>query len=284
MTTAPAAVEGFVSSEVNAPSHGELAWSVVHNFRHADALKAWRASAAYHGLLREAQTLVDAADAQALREDEVAEGLGGGVVTEIVTTYVKPGKDREYQAWAEKVRRAEALFPGYRGGYLQPPVSEQQHYWTTLVRFAAPEQLDSWLSSDVRHELLHEHEGLVQSWEHHRLPGSFPGWFPSDPASGKSPPSWKQSMLVVLMLFPIVVLELRYLSPSMRGLNAAAATFIGNVISVSLLAWPLMPLTISIMRWWLLPRKDRARWATPVGVAFLIVLYAVEITFLSRLL
>src|ERR1700733_6872609 len=75
MTTAPAAVEGFVSSEVNEPGHGELAWSVVHNFRHADALKAWRASAAYHGLLREAQTLVDAADAQALREDEVAEGM-----------------------------------------------------------------------------------------------------------------------------------------------------------------------------------------------------------------
>jgi hypothetical protein len=285
MSTGPAGFAGFISAEVNAPaSSGPPEWSIVQHFQGAAELRAWRATEQYRRLLEEARSLVDESDAHGLRDDEVAEALAGGVVTEVVTTYVKPGRDREYRQWAEKIHGAEAQFPGYRGGFLQPPASGQQRYWTTLVRFATPEQLDSWLNSDMRRELLREHDRLVQAWEHHRLPSSFAGWFPNDPATGESPPSWKQSMLVVLLLFPIVVFELRFLSPLLQGLNSAAATFIGNVISVFLLAWPFMPMIIAVMSWWLLPRKDGPKWINPAGIVLLISLYALEIAALSRLL
>ncbi len=62
-------------------------------------------------------------------------------------------------------------------------------------------------------------------------------------------------MLVVLMLFPIVVLEMRFLNPMLRGLRTVPATFVGNVIA---LAWPFLPIAIMVMSWWLLPRKDGA--------------------------
>jgi len=183
MCTAAAGVAGFVSAEVNAPAPpGRPEWSVVQHFRSAEELKAWRASEQHRRLLQEASSLIEDSDAQALHEDEVVEGSVDGAVTEVVTTYVKPGKDREYQEWAEKIHRIEAQFPGYRGGFLQPPASDQQRYWTTLVRFATPEELDAWLNSTARRDLLQEHDSLVQSWEHHRLPNSFAGWFPTDPA------------------------------------------------------------------------------------------------------
>jgi antibiotic biosynthesis monooxygenase (ABM) superfamily enzyme len=283
MSTAPTSVVGFVSAEVNAPGPGESEWRVVQRFRNVSDLKAWRASEPYERLLREAHELVDGGNGCGLREDEIIDSVTNGVVTEVVTTYVKPGRDHEYQAWAEKIHQAEAQFPGYRGGYLQPPASERQHHWTTLVRFATPEQLDVWLSSDVRRELLSQHDKLVQSWEHHRLPSSFSGWFPTDAASNQSPKSWKQSMLVILMLFPTVMLEIRFLSPLLNGLSSSPATFIGNVISVFLLAWPFMPIAIAPMKWWLLPRKDSSGWTNALGIALLIGLYVVEITVLSRL-
>jgi uncharacterized protein len=284
-TTAAAGLNGFISAEVNAPtSSGPPEWKILQHFRSATELGAWRATERHRLLLEEAKSLVDQDDAEALREEQVAGDAADGVVTEIVTTYVKPGKDREYQQWAEKIHRAEAQFPGYRGGYLQPPVSDRQRYWTTLVRFATAEQLDAWLNSEVRRDLLRDHETLVQSWEHHRLPSSFAGWFPTDPASGNSPPSWKQSMLVILMLFPIVALELRFLTPMLGGLNAALATFIGNVISVFVLAWPFMPIIIAAMRWWLLPPKDSGRWIDPAGIAVLTALYAIEVAVFWHLL
>jgi antibiotic biosynthesis monooxygenase (ABM) superfamily enzyme len=288
MATGAADIEGFVSAEVNAPAAGTSEWQVIQRFRDNQQLGKWRASAACQNLLGEARSLVDTSSPQALREEEIAEGIVEGLVTEVVTTYVKPGKEKEYREWAEKIHGVEARFPGYRGGYLQPPASEYQRYWTTLVRFATPEQLDNWLNSEERKALLLEHQEIVKEWEHHRLPSSFAGWFPPDAKTGQSPASWKQSMLVVLMLFPIVVLELRFLtpllSPILQGFPLAMGTFIGNVISVYLLSWPFMPIIIRAMKWWLLPTAEAPQWTAPAGVALLFGLYTMEIVVLSLLL
>jgi uncharacterized protein len=284
MTMAPTDAPGFISTEVNAPTAGDSnEWTVTQHFRRLDQLNNWRHSERCRTLLEEAKAFADPEDPRGLCEEIAADGTSAGVVTEVVTTYVKPGRDREYQIWAERMHSTEAQFPGYRGGFLQPPLNQKQHYWTTLVRFATPEQLDAWLNSPRRQNLLREHAELVSSWEHHRLPNSFAGWFPTDAISGESPKSWKQSMLVVLMLFPIVMLEMRFLNPLMRGLNLAQGTFIGNVISVFVLAWPFMPLAILGMNWWLLPAKDAPKWITPAGIALLLALYITEIVVLSLL-
>ena len=278
---AAAAFPGFISAET-IPERTGVAWSVVHCFRSTADVDAWRASAAYRDLLSDARGLVDPGDAFALREDLPEASATEGAVSEIVTTLVKPGKEREYQAWAERIHLAEAQFPGYRGGFLQPPLSQQQPEWTTLVRFATPEQLDAWLNSAQRASLLREHAALVESWDHRRAPSSFAGWFPEG-ATVNAPPAWKQSMLVILVLFPIVMLELRFLDPLLGKLNLAGSTFIGNVISVSLLAWPFMPLVIGRMTWWIAPRKDAPAWTNAAGVGLVLALYAAEIVLLSRL-
>jgi uncharacterized protein len=280
--SAAAEKPGLVSAELNAPEPAHPYWSVIQHFRAASDLAAWRSCASHDRLLEELRGLLESSDSQPTIEEELANRPG--VVTEVITTFVKAGKDHEYRQWAQRIHRAEALFPGYRGVYLQPPTSAQQRYWTTLVRFARPEQLDAWLNSDERRDLLQEHAGLVQSWEHHRLPTSFAGWFPADAASGNSPPSWKQSMLVILMLFPIVAVERRFLTPILHGLNFSGAMFIGNVLSVVALAVIFMPLAIAAMKWWLLPRSGAGGWINPVGVAILLGLYAIEITAVAELL
>jgi uncharacterized protein len=282
MCNAVALTPGLVSAEVTAPvSSAHPEWSVVQYFRSTDELNIWRGSQQHRSLLDEAASLADVTDGLAAPEEEVVRGAGYGPVTEVITTYVKPGKDREYHAWAEKIHRIEAQYPGYRGIFLQPPISTKQGYWTTLVRFATPEQLDAWLNSPERRDLLREHSELVKSWEHHRLPSSFAGWFPSDSVSAESPSSWKQSMLIIAMLFPIVMLEVRFLNPLLHGLNTSAATFIGNVLSVFLLSWPAMPIIIALMNWWLSSQKHGPKWINPVGIALLITLYAIEVLLFS---
>jgi uncharacterized protein len=287
MAMTAARCPGFINAEVNAPAAdaaNRAQWDSVVRFRTAGDLHAWRNSAEYRKLLHEARSLVAADDPAALREEELrqTDGAEGGTVCEVVTTHVKIGKELEYGRWAERIHRVESQFPGYRGWLLQPPVSQRERYWTTLVRFATAEQLEAWLDSDERRKLLREHAALVESWEHHRLPSSFAGWFPNDSATGASPAAWKQSMLVILVLFPIVMLEVRFLRPLLSELNPSPATFVGNVVSVALLAWPFMPLMIGRMNWWLSPRKDGPGWVNPAGLLLLIALYAVEIAIFSR--
>lgn len=283
MCTVTSQLPGFISAEVNAPAAAEPpVWRIVQRFRTEDHLSGWLESEQYRQLMLEAEWFADKNQTGGLIEERGAENSDEATVTEVVTTYVRPDRAREYMEWAAKTHRAEAQFPGYRGGFLQPPASSDQGYWTTLVRFSSPEQLDAWLNSPEREELLREHKALVSSWSQHRVPTSFAGWFPQDQASSSSLPRWKQSMVVIMMLFPIVMLELRFLTPLTNGLKPALGTFIGNVLSVVLLAWPFMPMAIRGLNWWLVPGEDRPSWTPLRGALVVLAIYAVEIAFFWR--
>jgi uncharacterized protein len=84
-------------------------------------------------------------------------------------------------------------------------------------------------------------------------------------------------MIVLLMLYPIVMLELLFLNPLLRSLGMAEATFIGNLLSVAALGWVLVPPANRAFDWWLRPRPNAPQWATPAGVALTIGLYALSV-------
>jgi len=278
MCTATSELPGFICAEVTAPAaSGPPEWRIVQRFRSDDKLQGWLQSAEHRQLMLEAESLVEKTMAGGLLEQQGHDNPEEAEVTEVITTYVRPDKGKEYNDWAAKVQGAQAQFPGYRGSLLQPPTSAKQPYWTTLVRFATPEQLETWLNSPQRQELLREHEALVSSWTQRRM-SSFGGWFPDEGA--KSPSAqWKQSLIVILNLFPIVMLEMRFLGPVTRGLKPAVGTFIGNVISVFLLAWPLIPISIRGLRWWLEPAEDKGPMVHIGGTALIFAIYAAEIAF-----
>ena len=74
------------------------------------------------------------------------------------------------------------------------------------------------------------------------------------------------------------MLEIRFLSPWTAGLNPSLATFIGNAISVTFVSWPLMPLAIGLLGWWLAPKPT---WRiTFLGIGCLCLLYLLEIVLL----
>ena len=77
---------------------------------------------------------------------------------------------------------------------------------------------------------------------------------------------WKTACLVLLTLFPVVMLELRFLNPHIEAFNPAVRTFIGNAISVGLTTWPLMPLAILGFHAWLFPEGQPRwlAWAMPI--------------------
>jgi antibiotic biosynthesis monooxygenase (ABM) superfamily enzyme len=94
---------------------------------------------------------------------------------------------------------------------------------------------------------------------------------------------WKTAALVLLTLFPVVMIELKFLNPHLRGLPPSVATFIGNAISVLLTTWPLMPLAIRAFRPWLFP-EDQPPGLVAAMPVILLGCYAIEIAVFWRLL
>jgi antibiotic biosynthesis monooxygenase (ABM) superfamily enzyme len=278
--THAAGFEGFLNSEIT-PSGEGLSWTILLRFADSEHLETWRKSETWQGLLKDAAPLL--AEKSSIEVEVKESGADGGVV-EVIITQVKPGKEAAYREWETRIQQAQSKFPGYRGSYVQPPVAGELG-WTTLMRFDTAEQLDRWLKSPERAALVKESESLVDYAHLQRMGTSFPGWFPTDPKTGKGPPNWKAAMLVLLGLFPIVMLEGRFLSPQLAGVNPSLGMFIGNVISVALTTYLTMPLFIKTLGWWLFPKSEASKVAVnAAGTALIFLLYAIEVAALWHLL
>lgn len=268
------AFDGFVSLEIES-AKGE--WRLVQRFKNMEALNTWRESKKHQELLEELNFMKNE---RAIKEDVSSTALQSGGVTEVFVTNVSKDMTAAYHAWVGKMHEAETKFPGFQRVYVQAPGQQTNGNWITFLQFDSTENLEHWLGSQERKEILREAQSMIKSIESHRVISPFAGWFSNLP---EAPPAWKQAMITLLVLFPIVMVELKFLSPLTNQLNLSLGMFIGNVISVSLVSWPLMPAAIYFLKWWLVPDSDKRVRATITGTLVMIGLYLVEVAFFWRM-
>ncbi|MDG2991817.1 hypothetical protein L3556_12875 [Candidatus Synechococcus calcipolaris G9] len=207
-----------------------------------------------------------------------------GSVTDVITNIIQPDREGEYLDWIRRIQMMQSQFPGHCGVYFQSPLHSQKPEWITLLRFETLQDLEVWYGSPIREELQQEAENFILSIQRQRVQGAFAGWFPS---ASTPPPVWKQTLLVLLVLFPIVMLQQRFLSPVLKtwGLNSSLSIFIGNAMSVHLVAWPMMPLAQSFMQWWLSPPPgSQRRLINAVGLGTLTCFYTILVAVFWNLL
>jgi hypothetical protein len=263
-------------------SSDENVWTLVQRFHEHHLIAEWQANSERLKLLEELAPKIEAKEIVLTDAVSSTYGTVGSVAVAIVT-HVKTGQESTYLEFEKQFQSAQAKRRGYRGVYLQPPTEKTPGIWTTLIRFDSPDALDEWFVSDERKKLLSLAEPVVSSTDY-QVTGSFPGWFPAQETGGKGPPNWKTAMLILMGLYPIVMLEIRFLNPALHGIPSAVANFIGNSISVALTTWVTMPLAIKAFTPWLFPKKDTPAWVSPVSLALVLVIFALEIALLWRLL
>lgn len=277
---------GFIGCDIHAPVQaGSNEWTIILNFRSKEDLVVWQKSPERAAIIADGMPIFEGGNF-----GEVVEMGDGGErpatdVTEVIFSKIKLGKEDQYREWAARMQSAQAEYPGYKGTFLQPP-EQVGGFWTTIMRFDSAAHLEGWMSSARRKEMLSESRDFIEHEELTHLATAFPGWVPIDPMTGDGPPNWKAAMLVLLGLFPIVMLEMKFLSPILHSLNlhASLATFIGNAISVALTSFWTMPLFVKWFGWWLFPKGPNTGAITNKGVGILCGLFAIEVIVLWKLL
>ena len=270
--------KGFVSLEILAPTQRTPEWTIIERFDNQSHSKAWLNSKEYHKLREILRNFTDN-----VQEQELISSKQDWGVTEIFVTRIGKDKAENYRSWIGKIHEAESKFPGFRGVYVKSPTPGQGENWITLLRFDSQKHLDRWLTSKEREEVLKEAQPLITSLESHRVLSPFAGWFASTTVAGRAPSAWKQTCLILLVLFPIVMLEFKFLSPLTKHLNPALGTFISNAISVSLISWPMTPIAIYFLRWWLVPTEGNNFKINLLGFLLMLALYLLEIAIFWQL-
>jgi uncharacterized protein len=276
---------GFIEQSVMPPNPPtQMDWVILQRFASAGAATDWLRSDRRQGLLAEAQSLVVGIDDIHLLRDAAA-GVMPAPVSAVIVTKVKPGQEAGYRAWERRIAAAQARAPGFQGYRFEPPVPGVQEGWLAILRFDGERNMQAWLHSPERAALLREAALFVTDFHTRVVQSGFEQWF-GQPAAGAGPAVWKQNMVVLLMLYPVVFLFGLYVqTPLLMGwarLPFWAALFIGNVASVVLLNW-LVPWACQALGWWLNATAPNRLRTDLAGAALVIGLYAVILYLFSSL-
>lgn len=269
-----AASPGFISLEITLSTETQDEWVITERFNNIENLSRWQQSTVCHTFSEELKKY--AFEKNIRRQQAESDQMNTGV-TEVIVTRVSHGREQEFREWMAKIHQAEAQFPGFRGAYVQAPSTAEGLNWITLLQFDTTENLNHWLFSKERAGVIEEAGTLITSLENHRVISPYAGWFASVSKDGESPSAWKQAMIVLLVLYPIVMLEGIFLNPSLRTMDLSLKIFIGNTLSIILVTWVMMPIAIWFLSWWLIPKHTAHKRIAAIGTLLVFLLYCIEI-------
>jgi hypothetical protein len=278
ISTAVAQQPGFIEQSVMPPNPpAQPDWVVLQRFTSADAAVAWLHSEQRQKLVTEVQHLLIGADDVHLLRDPGA-GVVPAPISAVITTRVKPGQETAFRAWEQRIAVAQARSPGFQGYRFEPPIPGVQDDWLAILRFDSERNMQGWLDSPERKALLREAELFIEEFHARTVRTGFEQWFGRSGAAGSAPAVWKQNMVVLLILYPVVFLFGTYVQTPLligrAGLPFWAALFIGNAVSVVLLNW-LVPWASQRLGWWLNPAPRYRIHINVAGAALVACLYAV---------
>lgn len=281
-----ASFPGFIKQTVMPPSPpAQVDWVVLQRFADAEAALRWLHSEQRRKRVAAVTPMLVGCD-----DIHIVHDGGTGVlpspVSAVISTRVKPGHESAYRAWEQRIAAAQSKAPGFQGYRFEPPIPGVQDHWLAILRFDTEANLQAWLNSPERQKLLREAATFTEEFHARIVRSGFDQWFHL-PSAGLPPPAtWKQNMLVLLMLYPVVFLFGSFVqTPLLSGRAAlpfAVALFIGNVASVLLLNY-LVPWTSNRFAWWLQPVGAKAWCIDIAGTALVVALYTAMVVAFWRL-
>jgi len=286
ISAAAAEFPGFITQSVLPPNPPlQVDWVIQQRFANVEAASAWLRSERRARLLDAGQPMLAGPDDVHLVRDTAA-GARPAPVSAVISSRIRPGQEAAFRAWEQRIATAQAQSPGFQGYRFEPPIPGVQDDWLAILRFDTEDNLQSWLESPERKKLLKEAAPFLEEFHARVVRTGFEQWFPAGDDRVTAPAAWKQNMIVLLLLYPVVFLfGLLVQTPLLMGragLPFWLALFIGNAASVLLLNW-LVPWTSRGFGWWLAPPRDAGGRINVVGAMLIMAFYAASLLVFSKL-
>lgn len=190
--------------------------------------------------------------------NEVNSGSDVQPVTVVVTRRVKPGREKDYEAWLARLQAEARSLPGYLGVTTQRPAASGPREYVSVIRFSTLDSLRAFENSELRTRYLAEVTGMVEAdavWQ--RLTG-LEFWFTPPPGTVVPQPSRpRMALLMIVVVFGLVL--------SIGTLVNAAAALLPVVLPYPVRLLATITIEVLLMTYWLMPQITRrlARWIYP---------------------
>ena len=176
----------------------------------------------------------------------------------VVTRRVRPGCEPRFQHWLARISEAEARLPGFLGREDIPPLANGQDTWTHVIRFASSADQAAWFESDAYKGFIEEVRALCVEVHRSNPIQGFGSWFTQpEQAQQGGVPAWKQTLVVVLALYPSIYL-ISWAFTSHVDWPFAVKLLASNIIAVSVVSWITLPFVRRCIGWWMPRSPDRS--------------------------
>ncbi|SPT58573.1 antibiotic biosynthesis monooxygenase [Actinomadura madurae] len=181
-------------------------------------------------------------------------------VTVVITWDVKPGRERDFEEWADGLHAVATRFPGHLGAtWLRADGSRPRYY--TVVNFADQASLDGWMGSGERREWIARVRDVAD--EHTQDTTGLETWFNLPGESVPAPSKAKMIVVTFCAVYPLSLLLQAFVTPSATSWPLPLKALVFPVIVIPLLTLVIMPALSRALRRWLYPIERAHRPARP---------------------
>ncbi|WP_096608062.1 antibiotic biosynthesis monooxygenase [Calothrix sp. NIES-2100] len=179
------------------------------------------------------------------------------LVTVVISQLVKPGCEKDYEAWMKEIIGVAKTYFGHLGTNIIRPQPGVRAEYVIILRFNNYENLKAWMTSRDRQYWLNQGKHLVQSEPHIQEISGLEAWFSLPGQPLKTPPRYKTALLTWVCVYILINLLNTFLTPLLRGLPSLIVSLIITIIMVVLLTYVIMPRVSRLFSRWLYGKQGR---------------------------
>lgn len=173
-------------------------------------------------------------------------------VTVTIARRVVPGRESEFEDWADRLTELASGYPGYLGsGRLKPgPGEGDGRHWHVVYRFDSHRSLEAWEESAERKHLLEQGAELMETVAAQKVSG-LETWFSLPGMLTKPPPKWKMFVVSGVVIYLLQILEYTVFGRFVVDWPLAVRLLFMSFPVTAIMTWLVMPRASVLLKRWL---------------------------------
>lgn len=181
-------------------------------------------------------------------------------VTLVISEVIEPSRVQDYEDWTEGINQCAQSWEGFMGVEVIRPRDHAYPEYVIIVKFDTYAHLRAWLSSDIYREWMEKADEFIAARSQQQMPQGMVMWFTLPEAQrwrSPQPAYYKQVIVGVLAVYPLILLSNALLSAPLAGLPPLLSLLISVFFVSALLTYPVLPWLTKLLGFWLYPTVRR---------------------------
>lgn len=180
------------------------------------------------------------------------------IVTVVVSRRVKEGCEKEFERLSTELTQKAVDFKGHLGAVMFQPSSTDDPEYRIIYKFDSQENLDIWINSSVRLELVKKIDSLLKEESKVSTSLGLVTWLTLPGKQKiKAPKKYKITIVSWLALYPTITLIFFLFGDILANIPFLLRIFIVTAVVMVLMSYVLMPRFTKWFSFWLFPNDEK---------------------------